>query len=158
MASRRSVPLRAWRIADGRRPILDGTGAALYGGRWNSPGRRVIYASATYAAALLECLVHTNIGRIPQHQMFVEITVPAGVRIETADPAAILGWDAENQMASRRFGDTWYDARRTAVLRVPSVVARAEWNVLIHQEHSDFPKITASDPKPVLWDERLFRR
>ena len=64
MASRRKGPLRAYRIADVRQPIFDGNGAALYGGRWNSPGRRVIYAAETYAGAMLEKLAQANVGRI----------------------------------------------------------------------------------------------
>jgi hypothetical protein len=42
---------RAFRIADMRHAISDGTGPMLYGARWNSPGRRVIYAAVTYAGA-----------------------------------------------------------------------------------------------------------
>ena len=45
--------MRAFRIADRRHPIFDGTGAKLTGGRWNSPGRPVIYAAETFAGALL---------------------------------------------------------------------------------------------------------
>ena len=55
---------QAYRIADRRHPLFDGTGAMLFGGRWNSPGRRVICASASYACAMLEVLVHTGMGRI----------------------------------------------------------------------------------------------
>ncbi len=37
-----------------------GEGAALYGGRWNSPGARVVYTSASASLAALETLVHLN--------------------------------------------------------------------------------------------------
>ena len=57
--------MRAFRIADRRHPIFDGTGAKLNGGRWNSPGRPVIYAAETFAGGLLEALVHANLGRVP---------------------------------------------------------------------------------------------
>jgi RES domain-containing protein len=46
--------IRVYRIADERHAIWDGTGAALVGGRWNSPGRPVIYGSLSYACAMLE--------------------------------------------------------------------------------------------------------
>jgi len=157
MASRRRGPLRAYRIADGRKPIFDGSGAALYGGRWNSPGRRVIYAAETYAGALIEKLVHTNIGRLPKHQKYIEILVPDDVAIEEVDPGRIAGWDAAGLIVSRSFGDQWYDSQRSAVLLVPSVVSRIERNVIINQEHRDFRKIRAGEPKPVIWDERLFK-
>lgn len=158
MASHRSGPLHACRIADGRRPLLDGSGAALNGGRWNSPGRRVIYAADTYAGALLEKLVHSNIGRIPATQAHIEILIPEDVAIEEVTPAGLPGWDAEDQQASREYGDAWYDERRTAVLVAPSVVTPVEHNVVINQDHPDFAKIRASAPKPARWDARLFRR
>lgn len=158
MAFRRSGPLHAWRIADARRPILNGVGAALHGGRWNSPGRWAIYAAETYAGALLEKLVHTNIGQIPRNQKYIEILVPAGVAIEEVEPGEIPGWDLADQAVSRAYGDRWYDQQRTAVLLTPSVVTRTERNVLIHQRHRHFPRIRASHPRLVRWDERLFRR
>ena len=157
MASRLDKPLRAYRIADSRHPILDGTGAATLGGRWNSPGRRVVYASETYAGALLEKLAQANIGRVPNNQVYVEIEIPAGVAIEILDSAGLPGWDRTDQQTSRMYGDTWYDERRSAVLLVPSMITRVERNVVINESHPAFPEIKVSPPRPVIWDERLFR-
>jgi RES domain-containing protein len=148
--------LRAFRIADGRRPVFDGVGAAMLGGRWNSPGRPVIYASETYSGAMLEKLVHTNIGRIPKHQAYVEIVIPRGVRVESVSAEDLPGWDDPGQQASRQFGDNWYDQRRTVVLAVPSVITRIERNLVIHPGHPDFGRIRVSEPAPVRWEGRLF--
>ena len=156
MASLLSRPLRAYRIADRRRKIFDGHGAALVGGRWNSPGRRVIYAAETYAGAMLEVLVHANIGRVPKTHSWIEIQIRKGVRIEELYAADIPGWDSPDQRASRRYGDRWYDEGRTAVLLVPSIVARVERNIAINQDHPEFKRIRATAPKPVIWDDRLF--
>jgi len=51
---------RAWRIVKARHATtaFNGEGARLNGGRWNSPGERVVYASATKSLAALETLVH----------------------------------------------------------------------------------------------------
>ena len=157
MASLLDRPLRAYRIADRRRKIFDGHGASLLGGRWNSPGRRVIYAAETYAGAMLEVLVHANIGRVPKTHSWIEILIRKGVRVEEVYPADIPGWDSPDQRASRRYGDRWYDEGRTAVLLVPSLVARPEGNIAINQDHPEFSRIRVSAPKPVIWDERLFR-
>jgi len=51
---------QAWRIADGRFDVFSPVGASLVGGRWNSPGLGVIYASRSYAGAMLECLAHAG--------------------------------------------------------------------------------------------------
>jgi len=155
MASRRSGPLRAFRIADMRYPIFDGTGAMLYGARWNSPGRRVIYAAETYAGALLEILVHAS-GAVPRSQGYVEIEIPARLSIEEVTPADVPRWDSHSFRAARAFGDRWYDEQRTPVLMVPSLVTRVERNVLISQEHPDFRRIRATRPLPVRWDARLW--
>jgi len=37
--------------------------------------------------------------------------------------------------ARRKYGDRWYDAERSAVLVVPSVLSPYECNVLINQRH-----------------------
>lgn len=151
--------MRAFRIADQRFPIFDGTGARLVGGRWNSPGRPVIYAAETFAGAVLEVLVHSNLGRVPKTHAVVEITIPDQVSVETLAADALRGWDAEDQTVSRAYGDQWLDEKRTAVLLVPSVVTHGrESNVVLNPEHSDFANITASRPQPVDWDERLFQR
>jgi len=155
MASPRSGPLRAFRIADMRHTIFDGTGAMMHGARWNSPGRRVVYASETYAGALLEILVHGS-GCVPGSQGYIEIEIPAGMSIEELAPDALPRWDSASFETARAFGDAWYDQRRTPVLMVPSVVTRLERNVLINQEHPDFKKIRASEGLPVRWDKRLW--
>ena len=156
MASRRSGPFRAFRIADMRRTIFDGSGAILYGARWNSPGRRIIYAAETYAGALLEILVHAS-GSVPKSQGYVEIEIPSGLSIEEITQDDLPRWDAPSFEASRAFGDRWYDERRTPVLIVPSLVTRVERNVLINQEHPEFPLIRATQAVAVRWDARLWK-
>jgi RES domain-containing protein len=71
-------------------------------------------------------------------------------------PADIPAWNSPDQRASRRYGDRWYDEGRTAVLLVPSLVARPERNMAINQDHPEFKRIRATAPKPVIWDDRLF--
>jgi RES domain-containing protein len=135
-----------------RHTIFDGTGAMLYGARWNSPGRRIVYAAETYAGALLETLVHTS-GSVPRNQGYIEIEISAGLSIEVVTPEDVPGWDTQASEAARNFGDRWHKERRTPALIVPSVVtnvvANGEGNVLINQEHPDFPRIRASQPLPV---------
>jgi RES domain-containing protein len=149
---------QAWRIADRRHSLFDGTGAQLFGGRWNSPGRALIYAAQTYAGALLEVLVHAGIGRVPATLAWITIAIPASVAVEELTPSGLPGWDAEDQSASRAFGDAWLESRRSAVLLVPSMVTQGmERNVLINPAHADFAAIGASRPADVRWDRRLFR-
>lgn len=149
----------AYRIADARRPIFDSTGAMLHGGRWNSIGRRVIYAAETYAGAMLEVLVHANLSVPPRNHRVVQISIPDRVKIETAAPSAMSGWDSEDLTATRAFGDKWLEEMRTAILRVPSVITEGrENNVLINPLHPQFSLIQAAEPEQIHWDTRLFAR
>ncbi len=150
---------QAWRIADRRVDVFSAIGASLVGGRWNSPGLGVIYASRSYAGAMLECLAHAGIGRIPKTHVAIEIVIAAAVSVERHDESSLPAeWDHADLRAARAFGDAWIRERRTAVLVVPSVVACREGNVLLNSQHADFKKIVAGSPEPVVWDARLFAR
>lgn len=150
---------QAWRIADGRFDPFSPVGASLVGGRWNSPGLGVIYASRSYAGAMLECLAHAGIGRVPRTHVAVEIAIAEAVSVERHDETSLpAGWEHADLRVARAFGDSWIRELRTAVLVVPSVVARREGNVLINPKHSDFSGIVAGRPEPVVWDARLFGR
>jgi len=149
-------PERAFRIADSRHPIFDGTGAFLAGGRWNSAGRRIVYAADSFAAAMLEVLVHARIGRLPSSHKWIEIQVPADVSLEVAEAAAIPGWNTDDSAVARKVGDEWYDARRSLILMVPSVVTNGQsWNLLVNQEHAEFARLTFSEARDVRWDARF---
>ncbi|MEE8445757.1 MAG: RES domain-containing protein [Alphaproteobacteria bacterium] len=150
--------MQAFRIADGRYPVFDGSGAEMRGGRWNSPGRKIVYAAERYSTAMLELLTRTRIGKVPKHHVWIRIDIPDDISTDQVPPEQIPGWDASGQGEAKAHGDAWYDSMRSAILFVPSVVARPERNLLINQLHPEFPRITASAPEPVIWDERLFRR
>lgn len=151
--------MQIYRIADSRHPIWDGTGAAMIGGRWNSPGRPAIYGSLSYACAMLEILVHANIGRIPATHAYVVAEIPDSVAIERPDALSLpSGWDGDDSSIARRFGDQWLQEARSAVLVVPSVVARLEWNAVINPLHADAAQFFLSPSQKVIWDQRLFTR
>ncbi|WP_019143304.1 RES family NAD+ phosphorylase [Noviherbaspirillum massiliense] len=149
--------MQIYRIADARHPIWDGTGAMLMGGRWNSPGKPVIYGSLSFAGAMLEVLVHARIGKVPRTHACVSVEVPAEVSVERLSPEMHLaGWDAEQATVARQIGNRWIDEQRSAILLVRSVVAREEWNAIVNPRHPDALKLVPSAPAPVQWDERLF--
>ncbi|PSB46860.1 hypothetical protein C7B80_11870 [Cyanosarcina cf. burmensis CCALA 770] len=150
--------LKAYRIgaANNQYRIFDGYGSLLYPGRWNSSACRMIYCSEHYSTALLEKLVHSNTGKIPQSQQWIEISIPAGTSYEVVTPHSLRGWDSSSQKTSKQFGDRWVKQRRSAILLVPSIVARVDNNILINEAHPEFQRITTSLNQPVVWDSRLF--
>ncbi|MDB5773556.1 MAG: hypothetical protein JWM42_3930 [Burkholderia sp.] len=149
--------MKIFRIADARHVIRDGTGAMLMGGRWNSRGKPVIYGSLSFAGAMLEVLVHARIGKIPRNHALVRADVPAGVSVEQLSADALpIGWDSEDGASARALGDQWIEQQRSAILMVPSVVAREEWNAIVNPLHPDARSLVIAEPTPVKWDERLF--
>ena len=149
--------LVCYRIGDpaGTFPIYDARGSVIAPGRWNDPGTPVIYASEHYSTAMLEKLARGN-GALPPNQHFMVITIPRGLAFEIATKDRVPGWDTLEPSASRQFGTRWVAEQRSAVLLVPSYVARVERNVIINPAHPDANKIESSLPEPVWWDERLF--
>lgn len=156
MASRSDSRITAFRITDRRYPPFDGGGAFKWGSRWCTPGRYIIHATSSYALAVLENVVHFNIGEVPSAQVYVEITIPARVSREVIAADELRGWDASYPNGvSEAYGDAWYDAHRSAVLFVPSILSPFEQNVLINQTHPHARKIKVSEPRPVVLDGRL---
>jgi len=147
--------VRFYRIADSRFGPESGEGARLYGGRWNSPGRAVIYACTSYAGAMLEKLVHTG-RQIPKHQVCVTFECPDDLSTTTLDAKTIPGWKTEDYRVSRRAGDIWLMAAQTAILLVPSAVFDVERNALINPSHPDMARIRIASVEPIRWDDRLF--
>jgi len=149
--------MRIFRIADSRHPVWSSTGAMLVGGRFNSPGRPLIYGALNFAGAMLEMLVHARIGKVPKRHVWVEVQVPDNVAIERVDARSLPpGWDAPDPQVARRFADRWIEEGRSAILVVPSVVARAECNAVVNPAHPDAVRLEVSAPQPVVWDQRLF--
>lgn len=128
----------------------------LEGGRWNSPGSLVIYAGLSQSGAMLEILVHANIGRLPRTSQLIVIEIPDSIKIETFDTASLPGWDHPNMVVSRLFGDTWVQSGRSVALLVPSVIAKHDKNIVINQMHPDAGKIIAGNHESLQWDSRLF--
>lgn len=141
----------AYRIGSSAYPLLDGAGAAASdAARWNSRGRHIIYAAEHYATALLEKTAQLSGLRMPRTLVYVRIDAPPGASLEQLEPHDLPGWDAGNKSESQRFGDLWYDEKRTLLLLVPSLVAPGlERNLLINQRHSEFARVTTSRAEPV---------
>ena len=151
-------PLTAYRIGDpkGAWPVYSAEGASRISGRWHEIGDRVIYASEHYSTAMLEKLVQWN-GVPPTNQHWIDIAIPAGVKCEVVDAGLLTGWELLDSEVAQAFGHHWYAEQRSAILIVPSVVARMERNIVINAAHNDFPLLEPGKETPVWWDERLFR-
>lgn len=150
------VPV-VYRVAKKRHALYDVAGAVRVGGRWTSPGVRVIYAAEHYATAILEILVHRGRLALPGPHHAVRIAIPDDLAMEVLDPRAYAGWETEGSSVARAAGDAWVAEGRTAVLIVPSVPGQPEeWNYILNPAHRDASRIRPQRPFDVVWDGRLF--
>jgi RES domain-containing protein len=139
--------MRLWRVARAAFADLGGEGARLYGGRWNSPGRPIVYTAENPALAILEVRVHLDLAPelIPDDYVLIEI--------ETG--AASISEDARAE-EPRSIGDAWLSAGETALLRVPSFIAPRSTNILINPRHRDAAVIEVVGTQPFDFDRRLW--
>jgi RES domain-containing protein len=131
--------VRLWRIVREPFQALDGEGARLNGGRWNSEGVPVVYLSSSLSLSALEYLVHLDIDDAPVDLVAVELDAPDDIAEEyvaVEDLPADWNRVPDHPECVRR-GDEWALASRACLLRVPSAVVSVETNVLLNPRHAD---------------------
>jgi RES domain-containing protein len=152
--------MRFWRICRQRYASEAGTGAGarLYGGRWNSRGLSVVYASTSLALAAVETFINLEPNLQPADLVSIEGNIPDTVEVGRLDPEILpSGWYESRYESLRRFGDEWIRGGETAVLLVPSAAIRGEWNVLLNPAHPDFARVRFHRPVRFEFDVRMFR-
>ena len=140
--------MRVWRVC--RRPFADlsGEGARLYGGRWNSPGRPMVYAAESAALAVLEVRVHLDLDWRVLPDDYVLTAIDAGDLV-----AETL---AETPVDPRAAGDAWLASGRSALLRAPSFIVPESANVLVNPAHRDAAWLAVASIRPFAFDARLW--
>ena len=136
---------------------FSGEGARLYGGRWNSPGVSVVYLAGSVSLAMLEVLVHTEDAALLGSYSIGVVTYDDALAstLERKDlPASWTDIPASHE--TQAIGDDWVTARTTVILRVPSVVAPGEFNLLVNPAHPELAKLTIGPLAPFRFDSRLF--
>ena len=119
-----------WRIS--RHPALDGAGGLRGSARWHTRGRPIVYCAPNPATALVEILVHAEIdfGDMPVELRYLEIDATEGIPVEDVDMRALGRRWRQDAAVTRSAGDGWLRSGRTAMLRVPSAIVPATWNIL----------------------------
>lgn len=136
---------------------FSGEGAYEFGGRWNSPGYRLVYASETLALACLEMLVHLDRSSLLRSYVFIEVSF-SGSLVSEIEDVTELPPDWRSSLGSielQTIGDNWIANGERGILKVPSAVIPRSYNYLINPEHEKFEDIALADPEPVGFDPRL---
>jgi RES domain-containing protein len=152
------VKLHSWRIVklQFREGAFSGEGARLYGGRWNSPGRPVVYTAEHASLAMLEILAHLEFAAIISD--YVLIRAEFSDTLQEVIEVKNLRQDWRSYPAPQglcELGDLWLEEKRSAVLSVPSVIVPIERLYLFNPLHADFNKIAIREPQAFPFDIRL---
>lgn len=135
---------------------FDGEGARVEGGRWNSPGARVVYTSQSAALAALEILVHLGRGSALATYVLIECTFDESLVSRLDRTRLPENWRSHPAPPELQLiGDEWIKSGRSAVLEVPSAVIETDSNYLLSPQHPDFSRIRIGDPRPFDFDLRL---
>src|SRR4051812_47260804 len=146
----------AWRIVKEKHAAtaFTGEGAARTGGRWNSRGVRVVYASSTRSLAALENLVHLN-PPILFRYVALRVRFDAALLEKIAHPLADDWREQPPPPSTRAIGDRWVREGRSPVLEVPSVIVPGEVNYLLNPAHPHFGEISIHKAEAFTFDPRL---
>ncbi len=152
-----------WRLASpAYAHVLDGEGARLAGGRWNSPGRRMVYASSHLSLSVLEVFVH-----IPP-SLRDDLPELEAVRLSVPDDAAAttvhigqfekLMANSDPLAACRAVGDAWLQDGGALIMMTPSVIVPEEWNVMLNPSHEGMEEVRVERSRRFHFDPRLRNR
>ena len=149
--------MQLWRLTRAEHaPGLDGEGARLHGGQWNSPGLPMVYAASSLALAVLEVFVH----------------LPPALRRQGGPPPLVAvaldladGDLGEIDVTSlpqkygipdcQALGEAWLLSSAGVAARVPSQVIAQEWNIVLNPRHSAIGRVTVAAVTPFRFDPRL---
>ena len=138
---------------------LSGKGAALRGARWNSIGMELIYTAGNRSLAMAEVAVHLTLASLPSDYLMMSIRIPDDVEIAYLSESELPNnWNTfPHPLSTQRIGDTFVADGKCAVLKIPSVVTRGDFNYLINPKHPDFSRIKVESLERFPFDRRLFR-
>ncbi len=147
--------MKAWRLVHSRwqKTALSGEGAALYPGRWNKAGERMVYLGSSLALAALETLVHLEVDATEAPFTAIELFIPDNLVMTQGNLKRTWREDLDY---TRNLGSQWLKANKSLALVVPSAVIEVETNILFNPEHSSSSGIKEVQRLAFRWDDRLF--
>lgn len=136
---------------------LSGTGARLYGGRWNSVGRSVVYTASSRALGVLEALVHLPTAIIPDHYCIITIEAPEDI-FEPDVSIFPPDWNTYPEPdILKRTGDFFIKQNEHLLMKVPSAIVPQEYNYLINPAHAEAYQVRILDVEDFTFDARLLK-
>jgi RES domain-containing protein len=134
---------------------LSGNGSRLYGGRWNSEGKPMVYLASSRSLAILESLAHLVPTNVPEEMLMLTIDVPDDF---LAIPENILpdNWNEyPEQHILKQIGNSFLQRNEHLLLKVPSALVPEEFNYLMNPLHPKAGEVKITNKSPFKFDDRL---
>jgi RES domain-containing protein len=151
----------AWRIVRASRAntAFTGEGPWRYGGRWNSPGVRVVYVSEHQSTAAFEVFANRVPFILDEKYKAFHLEWPGSLTEIFPTKKLPSNWRISPPPAeTMEIGDLWIQEKRSTVLALPSAISPADTNFLLNPEHPDFKRIRIHSPIDFDFDPRLLGR
>jgi RES domain-containing protein len=137
---------------------LNGTGAKLYGGRWNEKGTALLYCSENISLAILEILVHFDGLTIPSNLELLHLELE-DKQIENFSISKFekIRASKDSEFRFKTSGQSSLKSGKKLALKVPSIITPGEFNILINPSHSNLSFLKVIKKEKLELDKRLFK-
>lgn len=133
---------------------ISGTGAKIYGGRWNPVGLGGLYTSQYISLAILEILVRATRATSPVSYTLTSFEIPDNSIYQIQFGKLKNGWKYDLKY-TQGIGEDFLTDNQSLCLEVPSAIVPQENNFLLNPLHSDFKKIKIIASELLELDKRL---
>ena len=135
---------------------LSGTGAKLYGGRWNSVGFPVLYATENISLALLEILGRADKTLVPPDYMLLKLEIPDSIKLANIYKNKLKKNWKDDLEYTQFIGTSFVKDGTELAMKVPSAIVDEESNFVINTRHPDFKKLKVKGISKFQLDKRFF--
>ena len=133
---------------------ISGTGAKIYGGRWNPVGLAALYTSEFISLEILEILIRTTKNTYPYSYELTSFEIPDSgiyqVQLKKLKPE----WKYDLKY-TQGIGEDFLIGNQTLCVKVPSAIVPQENNFLLNPLHPDFKKVKLIQSELLDLDKRL---
>ena len=128
-----------------------------FSGRWNAPGKKVLYCAESIPLAFLESMIRRQGVGFNYDYNIVIIDVPDDLAIRAIALSDLAdGWrDFRDYSICRQIGNNWFDEFDSPVLKVPSAVVVQCYNYVIHAQHRAYQRIQVAGVTELMPDARI---
>jgi len=147
-----------WRISN--YADLRGIGGLKVSGRWHIAGLPVVYLAEHPAGALLEMLVHAEIGSpadLPDTYQLLRVAVPDAITVaEISESDMPENW-REEVAFTQGAGNEWLTSGTSILLKVPSAVLPYAYNYVMNPAHPEAAMLQIVMAIQVKQDPRILK-